>query len=337
MKRVFLLVFISIIISCKSSDIQNNTELVIAFGSCNKQNVENVLWKEILKHNPKAWIWGGDNVYSDTDDMQKLEHDYNQQLGQKEYQNLIKNTKVLGTWDDHDYGLNDGGEEFHAKSGSQELFLDFMNVDSNDKRREREGVYHSETIDTKDGSVKIIVLDTRYFRSGLTKSTTEGRRYDPNSYGEGTILGKTQWTWLLQELASSSADFNLIVSSIQVLSDQHGFERWGTMSHQREHLFNMIKNSKAENVIVLSGDRHISEFSKIEFKDLDYPLIDFTSSGLTHAYNGFSGEPNQHRIGEVVSNISFGLLKFNFKTKTVTMQMRGENNVLQQELIQSYK
>lgn len=338
MKHLYFIIVVFIgFVSCKSTALKNNgQELVIAFGSCNKQYVENVLWKEVLKHEPKVWIWGGDNVYSDTDDMTKLKADYDEQHNQFGYKELKNSTKILGVWDDHDYGLNDGGSEFHAKNASQELFLDFLGVAAEDPRREREGVYHSETINAEQGSVKIILLDTRYFRSKLTKSETKGRRYDPNSFGEGTILGKTQWRWLKNELATSEADFNIIVSSIQVISSEHGFEGWGTMPHQRENLFNMIGNTKAKNVMILSGDRHISEFSKIDLKTKSYPLIDFTSSGLTHAYNGFSGEANQFRTGDVVSDISYGLMKFNFKTQTVTMQMRGKDDVLQQELIQSY-
>lgn len=328
---------IIIVVSCKSTEIPKNNELVVAFGSCNKQFVENVLWKEVLKHNPNVWIWGGDNVYSDTDDMKKLKNDYDLLLQQENYQKLINSTKILGTWDDHDYGLNDGGTEFHAKNESQEQFLDFIGVDANDIRRDREGVYHSEIIRSSEGSVKVILLDTRYFRTPLTKSETKGRRFDPNPYGEGTMLGKTQWRWLKEELNNSDADFNLIVSSVQVISAEHGFETWGTMPHQRENLFNMIKNTKANNVLILSGDRHISEFSKIDINSMDYPLIDFTSSGLTHSYDRFSGEPNQYRTGNVISDISFGVLKFDFKTKTICMQMRGKNNVLQQELIQRYK
>ncbi|NND11451.1 MAG: alkaline phosphatase family protein [Flavobacteriaceae bacterium] len=340
MKRFAILVLLLIaLISCKSADTNKNQSgdgLVIAFGSCNKQFVENKLWKEIMKNHPSVWIWGGDNIYSKGEDLNRLKSDYDEQLAQEDYKEIKNRMKILGTWDDHDYGLNDGGTEFEAKAASQDLFLDFMGVDSNDVRRDREGVYHSEVISTEKGSVKVIVLDTRYFRSKLTPSETKGRRYDPNPFGEGTILGKTQWRWLKQELNNSEADFNLIVSSIQVISSEHGFETWGTMPHQRENLFNMIKNSKANNVMILSGDRHISEFSKVALDGLVYPLIDFTSSGLTHSYSNFSGEPNQHREGRVVSEISFGILKFNFKDKKVTMQMRGEGNALQQELLQSY-
>ena len=290
----------------------------------------------VLENNPIAWIWGGDIIYSDTDDMALMSQHYKQQLEQEIYTRVTKNMKILGTWDDHDYGLNDGGLEYVAKAESQQLFLDFMGVSKTDSRREREGVYHSEVLETDKGSVKVIVLDTRYFRSALTPSENPERRYDPNKYGEGTMLGDAQWQWLETELNSSKADFNLIVSSIQYLSAEHGFETWGTMPHEVDKLKSLITASKAKGVIVLSGDRHISEFSKTTIEGITYPLIDFTSSGMTHSYSSFDSEPNEYREGKVVSDLSFGLLKFNFEDRSVIMQMRGENNVLQQELIQAY-
>lgn len=344
MKTIFkyVLLFL-IVVSCKNKKeqsiiINNATEndLVIAFGSCNRQSLENKLWKPVLENNPIVWIWGGDIIYSDTDDMELMSQHYQQQLKQEGYGEIVKNMKVLATWDDHDYGLNDGGSEYIAKAESQQLFLDFIGVSKTDSRREREGVYHSEIIETDKGNVKVIILDTRYFRSALTPSENPEKRYQPNVYGEGTMLGDTQWQWLEGELNSSTADFNLIVSSIQFLSAEHGFETWGTMPHEVDKLKNMISDSKARGIIVLSGDRHISEFSKTTIDGVDYPLIDFTSSGMTHSYSSFDGEPNQHREGDVVSDLSFGLLKINFETKKIIMQMRGKNNVLQQELIQVY-
>jgi len=336
MPRYLLFAICLLIVSCKSKSQTNNNELVIAFGSCNKQYIENKLWDDILANQPAIWIWGGDNIYSDTDDMIKMQHDYKIQLNQLAYRKLSDNIQVLGTWDDHDYGLNDGGTEFRMKDESQQLFLDFLGIDKNDSRRERKGVYYSEIIKTKKGSVKIIVLDTRYFRSSLTNSEVKGKRYQPNNYGEGTILGVEQWKWLEDELYTSKSDFNLIVSSIQFLSAEHGYETWGNFPHEVDKFNNILKSSKAKRVLILSGDRHISEFSKTNNEGLEYPLIDFTSSGLTHSYSSFSGEPNQYRIGKVISDHSFGILKIDLDSKKIIMQMRGDANVLQQEYIQNY-
>lgn len=35
-------------------------------------------------------------------------------------------SQVIGTWDDHDYGLNDAGKEFSRKVTNQRLLLDFL-------------------------------------------------------------------------------------------------------------------------------------------------------------------------------------------------------------------
>ena len=69
---------------------------------------------------------------------------------------------------------------------------------------------------------------------------------------------------------------------------------------------------------------------------LKYPLIDFTSSGLTHAYSKFSGEPNPFRVGEVVSTESFGILEFDFKKHEVVFKMLGDGGTVLGELRQSY-
>ena len=317
------------------SDISSeNVDFTIAFGSCNRQDLPQPLWGPILANEPDVFIWGGDNIYADTEDMRKLEKEYQLQKQHKEYQKLLASTPVLATWDDHDYGQNDGGSSWEYKEESQQKFLDFINVPENDFRRSREGVYHSETFTTEKGSVKVILLDTRYFRSALEAGKEPGKRYEAAS--EGTILGERQWDWLESELKNSNADFNIIVSSIQILSAEHGFESWGNFPKEVVRLKDLLVSSKAENVVLLSGDRHISEFSETNLPDLEYPLVDFTSSGLTHTYSDFSGEPNKFRKGVVVSELSFGLLLFDLSNKKITMQMRGVGNELQQELVETY-
>jgi len=341
MKMHVPFLFFLIFIGCKSTKVPaaNSIEapdFTIAFGSCNKHDLVNVLWDDVLDAEPDIWIWGGDNIYADTDDMKKLRGEYSAQNQVREYQKLIKRVPIIGTWDDHDYGLNDGGVEFKAKKESQQEFLNFMGVSEDSPRRFREGVYASHDYNLGFGMVKVIVLDTRYFRTALTLDTETSKRTKPNTYGEGTILGDVQWKWLEDELNNSKANFNVIVSSIQVLSNQHGFECWGNFPHEVDKLKGIILSSGAQGVLVLSGDRHISEFSKASLKGLDYPIIDFTSSGLTHAYSKFSGEPNPFRVGSVISTESFGLLNFNFAKKQVDFQIMGDEGVELLKLEQKY-
>jgi alkaline phosphatase D len=135
--------------------------------------------------------------------MAQLEADYQTQKNQPDYKKLLATTPVMGTWDDHDYGSNDAGEEWEFKDESQQLFLDFFDVPKDDPRRKRKGVYHSTTIEEAGKSLKIIVLDTRYFRSKLEPGTQPGQRYKIND--KGTVLGAEQWEWLESELKNSKS------------------------------------------------------------------------------------------------------------------------------------
>jgi alkaline phosphatase D len=126
------------------------------------------------------------------------------------------------------------------------------------------------------------------------------------------------------------------MSSIQFLSYEHGFETWGNMPHEAEKLEKIISGSGAKAVIILSGDRHIAEISSKKLKNLSYPLIDFTSSGMTHSFTSYKGEPNKYRLSKVVPKKNFGVLRIDLTSKTVTMEIRGENNVLFEKRVQKY-
>ena len=335
MKYTLTILILSLtVISCTNNKTVNN--FTIAFGSCNNQVLENDLWKEIEKNNPNIWIWGGDIIYTDTEDMSYMQQNYLKQKKDTTYSNFANKVEILATWDDHDYGKNDGGAEYPKKNEAQQLFLDFLDVDKTDKRREQQGIYYAKDYKVNNNSIKVILLDTRYFRTALSTDTITRKRYIPNNYGDGTMLGNKQWDWLNNQLKNSTANYNIIVSSIQFLSSEHGYESWGNMPHEVAKLENIIKTTKAQNTIILSGDRHISEISKKEVEGLAYPLIDFTSSGLTHSYTNFKDEPNKYRISNVVSKKSFGILKFDFKTNTVVMEMRGENNIIYDAYTQTY-
>jgi alkaline phosphatase D len=343
-KRILIFCFLGLV-SCKTYDTTSliesqkpvqNEYYTIAFGSCDNQKIRNELWPAIDKNHPSVWIWGGDNVYSDTEDMQFLKNNYEIQKQDSDYLKFINDKIVLGTWDDHDYGANDGGEEYPFKRQSQQLFLDFLDTSKITPERKRDGVYTAKTIAVNGNKVKIIVLDSRFFRTKLTKATDSKKRFQPNKYGEGTVLGNAQWKWLEKELQNSDAQFNVIVSSIQFLSDKHGFEAWGNFPHEIEKLEKLIISTKAKGTFIISGDRHIATFSSKNVTGLSYPLVDFTSSGLTHTYASFSGEENPYVKGQVIKDINFGLLKFDFESNKVIMQIRGKDNKLLQEYVQIY-
>ncbi len=300
---------------------------VIAFGSCNDEEREQPMWQYIIENQPELWIWLGDIIYGDTDDMLDMTRQYGFLYDNEDYKKLKETCPIVGTWDDHDYGVNNGGKEWHAKKMSQNVFLDFMGAESNDPRRKREGIYSSYTLGETGQQVKVILLDCRYFRDSSVIG--KNKRYIKNE--TGTILGETQWKWLESELANSSAQVHIIGSGIQVIPEDHRFEKWANFPNERQRLFDLLSKTKPANPLIISGDRHIAEVSKIDIKGFSQPLFEVTSSGLTHSYELVEkkGELNQHRVKNLLSGQkNFGLFFIDWKKNSIEIrtEVRGLNN-----------
>ncbi len=158
---------------------ESETLTRIAIGSCNRSDLRQPLWQTIVEQKPDLWIWLGDNIYGDTEDMDKLAANYQRQKNNIEY---------------------------------------------------------------------------------------------------------------------------------QILPTQHNYEKWNTFPQERKKLFGLLSQYKVPGVILMSGDRHIGELSKTEIAGLDYPLVELTTSGLTHVYENAS-EANNLRVGSLVNQLNFGFLK----------------------------
>jgi alkaline phosphatase D len=266
----------------------------IAMGSCSDQAAPQVIWDAIVETEPDLFVFLGDNIYSDTFDADVLRRNYETLEAIPGYARLKSGTPIEAIWDDHDYGLNDGGAEYTQKRASQALFLDFFDEPADSERRKTEGIYTVRYYGPPGQRVQLILLDTRYFRSRWTKSWKLGVRYRPNSNASLTMLGDTQWKWLAEQL-EQPADIRLIASGIQVVNDEHGYETWGLFPRERERLFALLREKKVTGTILLSGDRHFAEVSEIDV-GLGYGLLDLTSSGMTHSWEEASRTSNRHRL-----------------------------------------
>jgi len=296
----------------------------IAFGSCCRQDRPQPIWDAVVATSPQLFVFLGDNIYGDSADVDVLRAKYQQLLDQSGYQRLQATCPVVATWDDHDYGVNDGGVEYPSKRASQQLFLEVFQAPADDPRRSREGVYSAQVHGPPGRRVQILLLDTRYFRSPLQTGYDrgepgEGRRgmYVPEDDPATTLLGPEQWNWLAEQLRVP-AEVRIIGSSIQALTNEHGWEKWGNFPHERTRLLRLIRDSNAGGVLLLSGDRHLAEISRLPADDelgVGYPLYDVTSSSLntpsgnfTAAGVRFANEPNRYRLGNQFFETNFGLI-----------------------------
>lgn len=324
----------------------------IAFGSCARQDRPQPIWDAVVETKPQRFIFLGDNIYADTEDMVVMRARYALLARQAGFQKLKQACQLLATWDDHDYGANDAGAEYPKKRESQQVFLDFFEVPKDDPRRSREGVYFAQLFGPAGKRVQIILLDGRYFRSPLKKGYQPGEpgegyrgRYRPNKKANATMLGDTQWRWLADQL-KVPAELRIIGSGIQVVADEHGSETWGNFPRERQRLFRLIRDTGANGVVFLSGDRHLAEISRLPADHADgvgYPLFDVTSSSLnapsgnfTKSGVRFANEINSYRVGLTYFDVNFGnvLIDWEVADPVVRLQVREEKGgvVLQQRL-----
>ena len=318
-KPVFItLLFAFAFLSCKTDNnntISTNRTTKIAFGSCGSQNHDLPIFNNVVNHNADFFIFLGDNIYGDTKNMDTLKHKYNLLGTKPTYQNLKKNTTILATWDDHDFGWNDAGKEYPFKEESKAIFLDFFEEPDSSSRREHIGIYHSYIHEYDNSKLQIILLDGRTFRDSLLRYNGEmdddrrfgfyGKGYAPHTSNDATLLGEEQWVWLEKEL-QKPADFRIFGSGSQFGIEYNGYEAWANVPIERQRMIDMISETQANGVVFISGDVHWAEISKQEVEN-GYPLYDITSSGITQEWS--STEPNDNRIGEPFRSNNAGFIE----------------------------
>lgn len=291
----------------------------LVFASCFKEVLPAPALEAVADLEPDVFVWMGDNVYADTEDMAVMAGKYQSVRELPSYARIRAGSKVIGTWDDHDYGANDAGKEYPKKVEAQQMLLDFLDVPVNSPRRKQEGVYSVADFGPPGKMVRVILLDLRYFR-------------DPVG-SDKEMLGEAQWQWLEKMLKESEAQVNVLVSSIQVLAAEHRWEKWDNFPTERKRLLALLAKPEMPPVIILSGDRHVAEIS-VDTETCGYPLYDITSSSLNLPL-GEGSEPNRYRVGEMFRAANFGTLSFDWKLEKpqVTACIRDEHGVPQRAVM----
>jgi alkaline phosphatase D len=301
----------------------------IAFGSCADQKLPQPIWDTVLADKPDLVIFGGDNVYaSDAPfSLDSLQKAYATAGAIPALTRLRAAVPQFAIWDDHDYGVNDGGAEFAHKLETKQAFLDYWKAPAGDVRRTRDGIYDSLVVGPPGQRVQVIGLDARWFRSAWKVTDERGKpgkeRYVPDADPAKTMLGDAQWRWLAEQL-QQPADLRLIVSGIQVIVDGHGWERWGNFPLERQRLVNLIRDTRAGGVIFLSGDRHVGalyrEAGSNSFST-PYPLYEMTSSGITHPWKD-AREAGPNRLGELFTDLHFGSVDVDWQARSVRLSLK---------------
>lgn len=307
----------------------------LAFGSCNHQSRSQAYWDVIARTNPQAFLMIGDNNYGDSNwsgdaALTTLREAYGLQARTPELAAFRAKVPMMATWDDHDYGMNDAGASFAFRTWSETIFETFWG--SSDAVKSRPGIYDSVILGKDGQRTQIIMLDTRFFRSDLDRMDYTPERpplgpYVPSNDASRTVLGDAQWQWLEQELAKP-ADFRIIVSSIQVITDAHDYEAWENLPLERERLYRVLAGREESGMVLLSGDRHAGGIYTASPEAAGGEQIwELTSSSLNYSFSSTAQntarEPDPTRVTDFISEENFGLVEIDWAARTFTMTMRG--------------
>lgn len=300
----------------------------LAFGSCFSTRQSGEIFGQVLDSEPDAFVFLGDNVYAEDESedpaLMSLREAYAELAIDPYFSRLREQTPVLVTWDDHDMGLDDAGGDWPHQKFSESLFEHVWDVGRFEDRARRPGIYYERLIGPPGQQLQIIMLDTRSFRTPLTRHPDQSvGRYTPSTDPNQSLLGEAQWQWLEEQL-SKPADVRIIVSTIQVIAEGHHWEAWRMMPAERKRLYTLLKSTGASGVVVVSGDRHAASIYRLH-AGLNYPLYELTTSSLNLPLSNWVPdpveEPGPNRLGGVYFESNFGLVDVDWEKNEIALRI----------------
>jgi alkaline phosphatase D len=142
-----------------------------------------------------------------------------------------------------------------------------------------------------------------------------------------TMLGAAQLQWLKDGLRASRAPFKVLVSgSGWSTGDGPQGDTWAAFLHERNELFDWIRDARIEGVVLISGDTHAGELNGIPWSQRGgYDLYDLVSSPLAQLPTAtWMDLRPEHRVRPVYARgVNFGVLDFEWTPEpTVTFTLR---------------
>ncbi|MGA0054159.1 MAG: alkaline phosphatase D family protein [Steroidobacteraceae bacterium] len=247
-----------------------NAPLRLAFGSCARRILDGrqPIFEAIAAAKPDGFFWVGDHVYIDSLAPMAFEYEYQLQRSVPSAQAMLGSVPQWAIWDDHDYGLNNGDRTSPVRELGLATFKKYW-ANPAYGLPEAPGVFFRKRM----AQVECFFLDGRTYR-------------DPSDQPDGsskTQLGTVQKAWLKQALRESDATFKLLISGGGWATNggDKFDESWGAYRHERDELFDFIRDESIAGVVLLSGDVHRGELNLVPRRTKGgYDLTELVSSPL---------------------------------------------------------
>ena len=287
------------------------TEIRFAYASCMADDyrfneVIDPMWERMRKLNPELIVLNGDIVYVDSfefvERQKATELDiwfrFIDSLSRLPVYRWTELKPILTTWDDHDFGTNDGDRDFVGKEAARKIFLGFFGG------KNIEGVYNLQKDSVYSSfeafGQKMFFMDNRYFRQP-NKDQKTAEKY--------AHWGENQHHWLLSKLNDSPKP-SWIFNGNQVFSGTDLSFKESMQSNNPEHFKTLLEDLKNIDTPVLfaSGDIHFSEIMNIPTDKIGYPTYEVTSSSM-HSYTGTGWDNPLRMDGAFTKEFNFLMIK----------------------------
>lgn len=261
----------------------------LVLGSC-ASSEDGDIWEQIAEEEADAIVLLGDTPYIDTTELSRMRAAHERFLRIPELASLAARTPIWSTWDDHDYGTDNGDGAMPGKEHARRSYMESrpqLRYGTDD-----EGIYTS----IRYGPVDVFLLDVRWFA---------GLEVMPADQSERSLLGAQQRQWLYERLAASTAPFKLLCGGM-VWHDKGGRspDDWASFPRERDALFAHIGKAKVSGCLLLGGDVHACQHAVFEGTATGYPLHQLVISPLhERAWRGGDRKHPARRWGIVEPHV----------------------------------
>lgn len=186
-----------------------------------------------------------------------------------------------------------------------------------------------------------MVLDTRQYRTNFAcNNHVDGNcpsPFDPTR----TMLGDQQEKWLFNNLENSSAQWNVLAQQVRIAEvgrtrgseKTYGMDSWDGYVATRDRLFDVIRDKKVDNFIVLTGDSHQNWVNHLleDFKDPGSAILGTEFMGTSITSKGDGGEISENAKKVMMENphVKFSNDQRGYVKCTVTPQeLKAEYKVV---------
>lgn len=247
---------------------------------------------------PDFFLHLGDTIYADRNGaartLEEFWSKYRINRDDAASQSCFSDTSVYAIWDDHEVEDNYLPGHPLAPIGYK-AFLDYWPVrrSAAEPRRIYRAARWGRALD-------LIILDTRQYRAA----------------DRSTMLGQRQKDWFFERLASSTATFKFVATTVPMAGG--GQDRWDGFPKEREEILRYIHDKKIAGVVFMSADLHYAAVTKIPRGN---GLIDITAGPLAAPLNRVTNSANSRYEFFLAQNFNFAKITIDPKVNANEAQL----------------